>query len=57
MCFWNYCGREAVNKSAASAASTDQVRFQAVIKSAASAAFRKPKSREPNFRERPGDGA
>ena len=35
-----------MNKSAASAASPDYVKFQAVIKSAASAASRKPKSRE-----------
>ena len=34
-----------MNKSAASAASLDSVKFQAVIKSAASAASRKPKSR------------
>ena len=38
--------RKFVNKSAASAASQDYVKFQAVIKSAASAASRKPKSRE-----------
>ena len=35
-----------MNKSAASAASLDYVKFQAVIKSVASAASRKPKSRE-----------
>ena len=35
-----------MNKSAASAASPDYVKFQAVIKSAASAASRNPKSRE-----------
>ena len=35
--------KKAVNKSAASAASLDYVKFQAVIKSAASAASRKPK--------------
>ena len=34
-----------MNKSAASAASLDYVKFQAVIKSTASADFRKPKSR------------
>ena len=38
--------RESVNKSAASAASPDSVKFQAVIKSAASAASRKPKIKE-----------
>ena len=38
--------REFANKSAASAASPDYVRFQAVIKSAASAASRKPKIKE-----------
>ena len=38
------------NKSAASAASPDFVKFQAVIKSAASAASRKPKSREGSSR-------
>ena len=47
--------REFVNKSAASAASPDYVKFQAVIKSAASAASREPKSREGSSRERPGD--
>ena len=36
--------RESVNKSAASAASLGYVKFQAMIKSAASAASRKPKS-------------
>ena len=41
---------EAVNKSAASAASLDYVKFPAVIKSAASAASRKPKSREGSSR-------
>ena len=39
----NYWGWEAVNKSVASAASPDSVKLQAVIKSAASAASRKPK--------------
>ena len=39
-----------MNKSAASAASSDYVKFQAVIKSAASAAYREPKSREGNSR-------
>ena len=38
--------RDSTNESAASAASLDYVKFQAVIKSAASAASRKPKSRE-----------
>ena len=45
-----YCEKEAVNQSAASAASPDSVKFQAVIKSAASAASRKPKSREGSSR-------
>ena len=39
-----------MNQSAASAASLDYVKFQAVIKSAASAASRKPKSREGSSR-------
>ena len=39
-----------MNQSAASAASLDSVKFQAVIKSAASAASRKPKSREGSSR-------
>ena len=39
-----------VNQSAASAASPDSVKFQAVIKAAASAASRKPKSREGSSR-------
>ena len=38
--------REFANKSAASAASPDSVKFQAVIKPAASAASRKPKIKE-----------
>ena len=42
--------RESVNKSAASVVSLDYVEFQAVIKSAASAASRKPKSREGSSR-------
>ena len=42
--------RESANKSDASAASPDYVKFQAVIKSAAGAASRKPKSREGNSR-------
>ena len=41
---------EAVDKSAASAASPDAANFEAVIKSAASAASRKPKSREGSSR-------
>ena len=42
-----YCAvPESSNKSAASAASLDYVNFQAVIKSAASAASRKPKIKE-----------
>ena len=41
--FANYWVQEAVNKLAASAAPLDYVNFQAVIKSAASAAFRKPR--------------
>ena len=53
--FWFLiCGRwggqilrkKTVNQSAASAASPDSVEFQAVIKSAATAAPRKPRSRE-----------
>ena len=43
--------REFVNKSAASAASPDYVKFQAVIKSAASAASRKPKMKETKIQE------
>ena len=43
--------RESVNKSAASAASLDSVEFQAVIKSAASAASRKTKSWGPSSRK------
>ena len=42
--------RESDNKSAASAASLDYVKFQAVINSAGSAASRKPKSREGSSR-------
>ena len=49
--------REFANKSAASAASRDYVKFQAVIKSAASAASPKAKSREGSSRGAPGDGA
>ena len=45
--------RESVNKPAASAASPDYVKFQAVIKSAASAVSRKPKSRGPSSRGAP----
>ena len=45
-----YCEKGAVNQLAASAASPDYVRFQAVIKSAASAASREPKSREGSSR-------
>ena len=45
--------REFANKSAASAASPDYVKFQAVIKSAASAASRKPKSKETSSRGAP----
>ena len=44
-------------KSAASAASLDYVKFQAVIKSAASAASPKAKSREGSSRGAPDDGA
>ena len=43
-----------MNKSAASAASLDYVKFQAVIKSAAGAASRKPKSKGPRSRGAPG---
>ena len=46
-----------MNKSAASAASLDYVKFQAVIKSAASAASPKAKSREGSSRGAPDDGA
>ena len=46
-----YCEKGVVNQSAASAASPDCVKFQAVIKSAASAASRKPKSREEKYVE------
>ena len=42
--------REFASKSAASAGSPDSVNFQAVIKSAASATSRKPKSRGPSSR-------
>ena len=49
--------REFANKSAASAASLVYVKFQAVIKSAASAASPKAKSREGSSRGAPGDGA
>ena len=49
--------REFVKKSAASAASLDYVKFQAVIKSAASAALPKAKSREGSSRGAPDDGA
>ena len=45
--------REFANKSAASAASPASLEFQAVIKSAASAASRKPKSREGSSRAVP----
>ena len=44
---------KAVNKSAASAASLDYVKFQAVIKSAARAASRKTKSQGPRSRGAP----
>ena len=44
---------EAVNKSAASAASPDYVKSQAVIKSAASAASPKAKSEKPRSRGAP----
>ena len=47
---------EFANKSAASAASLDSVKFQAVIKSAASAASPKAKSREGSSREVQDDG-
>ena len=47
--------REFANKSAASAASRDYVKFQAVIKSAASAASPKAKSREGS--SEPDDGS
>ena len=50
-----YCEKGAVNQSAASAASPDSVNFQAVIKSAASAASRKPKSREGSSRSQKDD--
>ena len=46
-----------MNKSAASAASPDYVKFQAVIKSAASAASPKAKSREGSSRGAPDDRA
>ena len=42
-----------MNKSAASAASLDSVKFQAVIKSAASAASRKTKNQGPRSRGAP----
>ena len=42
--------REFAKKSAASAASKDSIKFQAVIKSAASTTSRKPKSREGSSR-------
>ena len=45
--------REFANKSAASAASLDSVKFQAVIKSAASAASPEAKSREGSSRGAP----
>ena len=45
--------REFANKSAASAASLDSVKFQAMIKSAASAASPKAKSREGSSRGAP----
>ena len=44
--FWIFRVWGAANKSTASAASPDYVKFQAVIKSAASAASRKPKIKE-----------
>ena len=49
--------REFVNKSAASAASPDYVKFQAVIKSAASPASREPKSRGLSSRGAPDGGS
>ena len=49
-----YCKKGAVNQSAASAASPDSVKFQAVIKSAASAASRKPKIKETQNQENQG---
>ena len=45
--------REFANKSAASAASGDYVKFQAAIKSAASAASRKTKNQGPRSRGAP----
>ena len=48
-----YCEKGAVNQSAASAASLDYIKFQAVIKSAASAASPKTKSRKPRPRGAP----
>ena len=46
----NIAKKGAVNQSAASAASPDYVKLQAVIKSAASTASRKPKSKEGSSR-------
>ena len=60
VCFRDFLGiigdGKAANKSAASAASLDYVKFQAVIKSAASAASPKAKSREGSSRERRATG-
>ena len=53
-CTAKYCEKEAVNQSAASAASLDSVKFQAVIKSAASAASRKTKNQGPGSWGAPG---
>ena len=50
---WCSAVQESVNKLAASAASLDYVKFQAVIESAASAAVRKPAQ---NPAVLPGDG-
>ena len=46
-----------MNRPAASAASLGYVKFQAVIKSAAGAASRKPKSREGSSRGAPDGGS
>ena len=53
----HYVVREFANTSAASAACPDYVKFQAVIKSAASAASRKPKSSEGSSRGAPDGGS
>ena len=54
---WIIGAGEAAKKPAASAASPDSIKFQAVIKLAASAASRKPKSREGSSRGVQDDGS